>query len=76
MSRLYFHREGRICGLRVRIGFRGKLILQCRRSRETAEASFKLDWKPYIPSEWRDADGRSAEEVAEIVELLRKDEAA
>lgn len=61
-----FRRE--VARVRVRIGWRGKLILQ---------VSNRLERMPLVGdddaagfSEWRDADARNPAELAQVIELL------
>ncbi len=60
--------------LRVRINWRGKLILQVRKKIKTAQnlprPGQNLKWKLTGFTKWCDADGKNAEEIAEIAKLL------
>lgn len=62
--------EREIAAIRVRRGWRGKLILQVRRRVESFSSPF-CDPQPAGLSAWRDADANNPDEVAEAVSMMQ-----
>ena len=64
-------RELEITGIRVRRGWRGKLVLQIQRRLETVPL-FVGKPKPAGFGKWRDSDGNNPTEVAQVIELMKR----